>query len=105
VDREIKASLAERLSDSEWAEYLFMRDNPRGNAREQWVHSAGCRCWFNVERDTVSYRIVRVYVGADPDQPVQSPSVNPAPTDASEPDLEFSRPDSLSSIAGQDRSK
>ena len=49
------------LSEEAWADYLFMRKNPRGAHREQWNHSAGCRRWFNVERDTVSYRIRAVY--------------------------------------------
>jgi sarcosine oxidase subunit delta len=48
------------ISDAEWADYLFMRKNPRGRHLEQWVHSAGCRKWFAVERDTVSYRIASV---------------------------------------------
>jgi heterotetrameric sarcosine oxidase delta subunit len=52
---------SEAASDAEWADYLFMRTNPRGLHREQWLHAAGCRQWFNVERDTVSYRILRVY--------------------------------------------
>ena len=47
----------EKLSDEEWADYLFMRTNPKGVHREQWLHAAGCRRFFNVERDTVSYRI------------------------------------------------
>ncbi|MCB1758007.1 MAG: sarcosine oxidase subunit delta [Gammaproteobacteria bacterium] len=54
------------LSDSEWADYLFMRSNPRGAHLEQWHHSAGCRRWFNVERDTVSYKIIRVYKPGEP---------------------------------------
>ena len=55
------------LSDAEWADYLFMRTNPKGVHREQWVHSHGCRQWFNVERDTVSYRIRAVYrIGEQP---------------------------------------
>ena len=33
-----------------------MRKNPRGLHREQWDHAAGCRRWFNVERDTVTLR-------------------------------------------------
>ena len=45
------------LTDSEWANYLFMRKNPRGLHHEQWVHTFGCRQWFNVQRDTVTYRI------------------------------------------------
>ena len=51
----------EKLSDEEWADYLFMRKNPKGTHREQWLHAAGCRRYFNVERDTVSYRIAGSY--------------------------------------------
>lgn len=49
------------LSDEAWADYLFNRKNPRGRHREQWVHTYGCRRWFNVERDTVTYVIESVY--------------------------------------------
>jgi sarcosine oxidase subunit delta len=54
-------------NDEEWADYLFMRRNPRGAHHEQWVHSAGCRRWFVIERDTVSYRI------ATPPAPGENP--------------------------------
>lgn len=55
------------LTDAEWADYLFMRENPRGPHREQWHHTYGCRRWFNVQRDTVSYRIEGSYkVGEQP---------------------------------------
>lgn len=43
------------LSDAEWARYLFFRENPKGPFAERWVHSAGCRKWFNAVRDTVTY--------------------------------------------------
>jgi heterotetrameric sarcosine oxidase delta subunit len=49
------------LSDAEWADYLFMRSNPKGRLRERWVHAVGCRRWFNLVRDTVSHEIVAVY--------------------------------------------
>ena len=49
------------LSDAEWADYLFNRANPRGAHRELWNHAHGCRRWFGVERDTVTYRIKRSY--------------------------------------------
>ena len=49
------------LSDAEWADYLFFRANPRGAHRELWNHAHGCRRWFGVERDTVTYRIERSY--------------------------------------------
>lgn len=49
------------LSDAQWAEYLFMRDNPKGVHAERWVHAAGCRRWFNVLRDTVGHDVLAVY--------------------------------------------
>jgi sarcosine oxidase subunit alpha/sarcosine oxidase subunit delta len=45
------------LTDEEWAEYLFVRDNPKGEFRERWVHTHGCRRWFELTRDTVTHRI------------------------------------------------
>lgn len=45
------------LSDRDWGDYVFMRDNTLGAHREQWVHTHGCRRWFVVERDTLSYII------------------------------------------------
>lgn len=52
----------ERASDEEWAEYLYFRTNPKGPHREQWCHVHGCRQWFNVERDTVTHEITRVWL-------------------------------------------
>ena len=51
----------ESLPDDCWADYLFMRKNPKGVNREQWSHSYGCRRWFYACRDTVSYKIVETY--------------------------------------------
>ena len=52
----------EKLSDAEWADYLFMRTNTRGNFRELWNHSQGCRRWFGVERHTVTYEISESFI-------------------------------------------
>jgi sarcosine oxidase, subunit delta len=49
------------LSDAEWAEYLYMRKNPRGVHHERWMHRLGCRRWFNVARDTLGQKITAVY--------------------------------------------
>jgi heterotetrameric sarcosine oxidase delta subunit len=49
------------LDDAAWAEYLLMRDNPKGPFAERWVHNAGCRRWFNIVRDTATHRILAVY--------------------------------------------
>ena len=45
------------LTDTEWGDYVFMRRNTCGRHTEQWHHSFGCRRWFVVERDTVSYEV------------------------------------------------
>lgn len=49
------------LSDEQWADYLFTRENVRGGALERWRHTYGCRQWFGVERDTVSHALVSVF--------------------------------------------
>lgn len=49
------------LSDEEWAQFLFFRDNPKGPFAERWVHSVGCRRWFNAVRDTATHQILAVY--------------------------------------------
>ncbi len=51
----------DEMSDAEWAQYLFFRENPKGPFAERWVHSAGCRRWFNAVRDTVSNEFLSIY--------------------------------------------
>ena len=51
----------EQASDSEWANYMFYRDNIKGLHYERWVHSFGCRQWFSVARDTVTHEITEVF--------------------------------------------
>ena len=57
----VRPSEPDALSDEEWGDYLFNRENPKGSHKEQWCHSSGCRRWFNVVRDTVTYQITAVY--------------------------------------------
>ncbi len=56
----------EATSDAAWADYLFMRDNRRGLHREQWCHTAGCRRWFIVERNTNTNEILEVSTFGNP---------------------------------------
>ena len=49
------------MSDADWAQYLFMRKNTKGVHFERWVHTKGCRQWFNVARHTVTHEILAVY--------------------------------------------
>ncbi|MFZ5852078.1 MAG: sarcosine oxidase subunit delta [Actinomycetota bacterium] len=45
------------VDDEAWAGYLFFRDNPKGWFTERWVHTAGCRRWFDLRRHTVTSQI------------------------------------------------
>ena len=56
-----EANLARRggegMTDREWGDYLYARDNTKGRTFERWRHVHGCGCFFNAERDTVTDRI------------------------------------------------
>lgn len=45
------------LDDRAWGEYLFVRDNPCGEFAERWSHTAGCRRWFTLVRDTATNEV------------------------------------------------
>jgi sarcosine oxidase, subunit delta len=61
------------LSDDQWADFLFMRSNPKGLHFERWCHAHGCGRWFNLARDTVSDRILEVYRAGEPRPRVGQP--------------------------------
>ena len=46
-----KPQPAGSVSDAEWAEYLWFNDNPKGHAREVWLHLT-CMEMFALTRDT-----------------------------------------------------
>ncbi len=70
------------LTDREWAEYLFYRDNTKGAFAERWLHSTGCRQWFNMLRDTLTYDIQAIYPmgAARPDIAAPAPESGTAST-------------------------
>ena len=59
--REQRPLEPDNLSDNEWAEFLFSRANINGIHVEQWFHSGGCRQWFNLERNTYTNEITKVF--------------------------------------------
>lgn len=62
------------LSDTEWAEFLYMRTNTKGIHAERWRHVHGCARFFNALRDTVSDMFLATYkVGEQ--RPDLAPSV------------------------------
>ena len=54
------------VDDAAWADYLYMRNNPRGVFAERWRHIHGCGRFFNCVRDTVSDRISATYKPGEP---------------------------------------
>lgn len=56
-DANLKRPDPATASDEEWADYIYLRDNPKGPHRELWLHSAGCHTWLVVERNTVSHEV------------------------------------------------
>jgi sarcosine oxidase subunit delta len=55
-----------RISDADWAEFLYFRSNPKGVLAERWRHVSGCGRFFNALRDTVSDNILAVYKLGEP---------------------------------------
>jgi sarcosine oxidase, subunit delta len=45
------------MDDAAWGDYLFMRKNTKGANWEMWGHTAGCRKWFVVKRNTATHVI------------------------------------------------
>jgi heterotetrameric sarcosine oxidase delta subunit len=57
---------SETMSDAEWADFVFLRSNPKGVLAERWNHFVGCRRWFNVLRNTATDDILAVYKMDEP---------------------------------------
>jgi len=49
------------VSDDEWADYIYMRDNRLGIQTEWWYHRAGCQKWFLAERNTQTHEVLATY--------------------------------------------
>ena len=65
----------DNCSDREWGEFLYFRSNIKGLHRELWVHSAGCRKYFNIARDSQTYKVHGSYkIGEMLDVPASASS-------------------------------
>lgn len=53
-------------TDEQWAEFLYLRENPKGLYAERWRHIHGCGRFFNAVRETVSDKFVKVYKAGEP---------------------------------------
>lgn len=43
----------------QWHDYLYYRDNAWDVVKELWFHSAGCRQFFMLHRDTFANKAIR----------------------------------------------
>jgi heterotetrameric sarcosine oxidase delta subunit len=57
---------APEASDAAWFAYVYQRDNPKGPHDEWWQHSAGCRSWIKVRRDTRTHEILATALPGEP---------------------------------------
>ncbi len=63
----VRPRRAGELTDAQWAEYLYMRANPRGLHAERWRHARGCGRFFNALRDTTTDQFAVTYkIGEQP---------------------------------------
>src|SRR5215510_11626030 len=53
-----------KLSDRQWAEYVFLENNTAGVVREWWCH-VPTSYWFIAERNTVTDEIVRTFPASE----------------------------------------
>ena len=44
-------------TEESWGDYLCMKRNPKGWHWEMWNHSAGCRKFFVVKRNTANHKM------------------------------------------------
>ena len=56
-DATVKRPDPATATDQEWADFIYIRDNPKGPHRELWFHATSCHLWLEVARDTVSHAI------------------------------------------------
>ena len=68
-----------RLSDRAWAEWVFVRANPKGPLRERWNHSHGCRRWFAITRDTATDQFLSEPAPLGWPKPPPGSGTDPAP--------------------------
>jgi heterotetrameric sarcosine oxidase delta subunit len=67
------------LDDQAWAEFVFVRPNPKGPLDERWMHAHGCRRWFSLRRDTATDEILSDPVPSGWPRPPRGTAIEPGP--------------------------
>ena len=71
-----------RLDDRAWAEWVFVRGNPKGPLDERWCHAHGCRRWFSLRRDTATDQVLAEPVPIGWPKPPRGTAADPGPEPA-----------------------
>lgn len=50
------------VSNEEWVDYLYLKENKLGVQKEWWYHRAGCGLWFLAERHTKTQVVEKTYL-------------------------------------------
>ena len=53
-----RPNLNQEISNTEWDNFVYYRENFKGNHNELWHHVSGCRQWFKVSRNTFTHEIL-----------------------------------------------
>lgn len=61
-----RTTFSEDITDEQWADFLYVRTNPKGLMAERWRHVHGCARFFNAVRHTVTDKFVMTYKVDDP---------------------------------------
>lgn len=56
---------AAEAEQDQWLDYVYLRDNPRGDYEEYWHHTGGCRRWLVVTRNTANHEVSNCRDAAD----------------------------------------
>ena len=60
---------ADDAAATAWAEFVYLRANPRGPVSELWQHVLGCRTWLVVRRDTATHDVASVQLASEVGKP------------------------------------
>ena len=54
----------DNCSEREWADYVYMENNTKGNVYEWWMH-APTSYWFIAERNTETDEIIKTFAASE----------------------------------------
>jgi len=52
-------------ADTDFHDYVYLRENPTGENAELWQHVLGCSAWLHVLRNVTTHEILDVKLASD----------------------------------------